>query len=98
MNATSAQKQLYYQRVQSMIQDAYLQVNTNYSYTFRFNQQTEQENWQLIGSSVFTTTTLAGQSQSVIQKLTAKKLVSLLQDGTTLACQANTWTNATKTM
>lgn len=97
MNATVAQKQLYYQRVQSMIRGAYLQVNTNNTYTFRFNQQTEQGNWQLIGSNVFTTTTLAGQSQSVIQQLTAQKLVLLLQDGTTLTCQVSTWTNATKT-
>ena len=90
-NATTAQKNLYYTRVQQMIKGAYLHIKSDNSYTFFFNQQTEKGRWQLISNNILSTSSLSGQSQSIIQQLTAQKLVVMLQDGTVLTCKSNSW-------
>ncbi len=84
--ATQAQKAAYNKKVKQMLRGAYLTIRPNNTYTFHFNQQTENGNWQLVGGRVLTTTSVNGQAQVVIQQLTAQKLVILLQDGTVLTC------------
>ena len=95
-SATQAQKNAYYQKVKQMIQGAYLTIRPNNTYTFYFNQRTENGNWRLIGGNVLATSSPNGQSQAVIQQLTTQKLVILLQDGTLLNCTPKNWQKANR--
>lgn len=97
-NATTAQKNAYYAKVQQMIKGAYLHIKPDNSYIFSFNQQTEKGYWQLVSNTVFSTTSNSGQSQSIIQKLSSKKMELMLQDGTILTFSSSSWTTTNNSL